>query len=120
MANHKPYLYHKGQNPTLDADFASAPAFGKVRVGASHFFWRFGLSRYAIPLAQVRQIFRRVQPMHGRLCAGGRDHFIEWLVLVLSDGREIEVHYGDPEKLQDNPALEYLKQAHPNISYGKV
>ncbi len=117
MANHKPYLYRKGQNPAVDADFAAAPAFGKVRVGKTHFFWRFGLSRYAIPIASIQRIYRRIQPMHGRLCAGGRDFFIEWMVLVLQDGTEVEFHYADSEKLLDNPALEYMKAAYPQISY---
>jgi len=81
MANYKQYLYTKGT--ALDGEFSAAPAFGKIRPGKHHLFWKSGLRWYGIPLTDLQRIYRRVEPVFGKLCCGGRSFIIEWLVLVL-------------------------------------
>lgn len=120
MTNYKPYRYSKGVDPALDADFASAPEFEKVRTGKSAIFWKSGLRWHAIPMTDIRRIYRRVEPVYGRLCCGGRSFIIEWLVLVLSDGSELVLHIGDDVKKQAEALLEGVKHLHPQIQYGKV
>ncbi len=119
MAAHKQYLYTKGTDPVLDAQYGLAKAYGKVRPGADALFWRSGLRRYAIPMSEIRRIYRRVEGVYGKLCCGGRNYFIEWLVLVPSDGSEVVIHIGDDMAKTAQTLLEDLKAAHPEIQYGK-
>lgn len=119
MTNHKQYLYKKGVDPQLDAQFLTAPVYGKVKPGAAALFWRFGLRWYVIPLDNVQRIFRRIEPVYGKLCCGGKSFLIEWLVLILSDGSELVIHIGDDVKKEAEALLQALKEAHPQIPYGK-
>ena len=120
MRNFSQYLYTKGTDAALDTDFASAAAYGKVKPGQTAVFWRSGFRWHTIPLSSVQRIFRRILPVHGRLCAGGRSYFIEWLVLILNDGTELELHIGDDVKQDAEALLQALKNTHPQIQYGKV
>ena len=118
MANYKQYLYTKGT--AADSDFSAAPAFGKIRVGSSHLFWKSVCRWYSIPLPDLQRSYRRVEQGFGRLCCGGRNFVIEWLVLVLCDGRELVLHIGDDVKKDPEALMEHLQRAHPQIQYGKV
>ena len=120
MTNHKQYIYTKGNDPVLDAEFEEAKAFGKVKPGKSAIFWRYGLRKYALPVDGVQRIYRRVEQVFGKLCCGGRNFVIEWLVLVLQDGSEVVIHIGYDVKKQAEELLEHLKMLHPEIQYGKV
>jgi len=120
MANHKQYLYNRGDSPQVDAEHTAAKEFGKVKIGQQWLFWRNGLRRYAIGLDKVQRIYRRVEPVYGKLCCGGRSYIIEWLVLMLHDGNELVLHIGDDAVKQAEALMVYLKEAHPNIQYGKV
>ncbi len=120
MANPRQFLYGKEADPALDADFVSARKFSKVKVGQKAIFWRSGLRRYAVPLDQLQRIYRRVEHVYGKLCCGGRNFDMEWLVLVHSDGSEIVLHIGDDVKKTAEDLMVYLKDTHPQIAYGKV
>lgn len=120
MVNLKQYIHTKGNDPALDAEFDSAKSYSKVRAGETNLFWRNGLRRYAIPLFQVQRIYRRVEPVYGKLCCGGKSFLIEWLVLVLHDGSELVLHIGDDVKKEAEELLEALKTMHPELQYGKV
>ena len=120
MAKYTQYLYVKGNDPALDAAFSAAPAYGKVRPGSTGIFWKSGLRWYFIPTGSIRRIFRRVEPVYGKLCCGGRSFIIEWLVLVLQDGAEVVIHIGDDVQKQAEALLLYLKDTHPELQYGKV
>ena len=120
MFNYKPYRYTKGENAALDADFTSASVYEKVRTGKDAIFWKSGLRWHHIPMPQIQRIYRRVEPVYGKLCCGGRSFIIEWLVLVLADGSELVLHIGDDVKSQAEALLDGLKQLHPQIQYGKV
>lgn len=120
MANHKQYIYKKGNDPVLDADFSAASAYSKVKPGKQALFWKFGLRWHAVPMEAVQRIFRRVEPVYGKLCCGGQSFIIEWLVLMLKDGTELVVHIGDDVKKDAEALLQALKEAHPEIQYGKA
>jgi len=68
MVNMKPYVYVKGQNPALDAEFSETAAYGKVKPGKSAVFWKSGLRWYVMPMSDIQRIFRRVEPVIGKLC----------------------------------------------------
>ncbi len=121
MAVHvKKYVYAKGSNPALDADLAAAPSYGKIQPGRTAVFWKSGFHRYSIPVSEIRRIFRRVEPVYGKLCCGGRSYLIEWLVLVLQSGEEVVIHIGDDAKKEAEALLTFLQETHPDLQYGKV
>lgn len=119
LVNLNPYLYTKEENPQLDAEFAAAVKFGKVRLGANSLFWRAGLKQYVISLERVQRIHRRINTFVGRLCAGGRQFDVEYLVVLLHDGTELVLHIGDDVKKKAEALFTALQQTHPEIKYGK-
>ena len=125
MFNYKPYRYNKGENPALDAEFASAVVYEKIRMGKTALFWKSGLRWYWISLEKAQRIFRRVEQVHGRLCCGGQNFIIHWLVLVLPNGEELVIHVGDDVvgtavRDQADALLASLSVSHPQIQYGKA
>lgn len=120
MTNHKQYLYQKGTDAGLDGELAGAQAYGKVRVGKTSLFWRYGLRWYRIPMENLQRIYRRVEPVYGKLCCGGRSFLIEWLVLVKTDGSELVLHIGDDAKKEAEALMICLADTHPQLQYGKV
>lgn len=120
MMNKKQYLYVKGHNPALDADFSEAVAYGKVKPGKTAVFWKSGFRWYTMPISDVQRVFRRVELIEGRLCCGGRTLWVEWLVLILNDGSELVIHIGEQIRKEAEALLQTLKDMHPQIQYGKV
>ena len=117
--NLKPYVYKKGTNPALDEEFAAASDYGWVRPGQTAVFWRNGLRWYAVALSEVQRIFRRVVPVYGKLCCGGHSFIMERLVLILKDGTELDLYIGDDMEPKAAALLEFLKEGHPEIVFGK-
>ena len=117
--NSKPYVYKKGTDPALDADFAAGQDYGWVRPGKTAVFWRSGLRWRAVPLSQVQRIYRRVEPVYGKLCCGGNSFIMEKLMLILNDGTELELYIGDDIEKKAVALLEFLKEGHPEIAFGK-
>ena len=117
--NLKPYIYKKKVNPGLDAEFAGGQDYGWVRPGQNVIFWRAGLHWYVVELSQVQRIFRRVEPVIGKLCCGRNSFIIERLVLILLDGTELELYIGDDMEKKAAALLAFLKEGHPEIAFGK-
>ena len=117
--NLKPYVYKKGENPALDAEFSAGQDYGWVRPGQTAVFWKAGLRWHVVLLTQVQRIFRRVEPVYGKLCCGGHSFIIERLVLILKDGTELELYIGDDMEKKAAALLELLRSAHPEIAFGK-
>ena len=120
MAVHlKPYVYKKKETPALDAEFAAGQDYGWVRPGQTAIFWKNGLRWHVVPLSQVQRIFRRVEPVYGKLCCGGNSFIMEKLVLILKDGTELELYIGDDIEKKAAALLEFLQTGHPEITFGK-
>lgn len=117
--NLKPYVYKKGINSDLDAQFSAAVDYGWVKPGQNAVFWKTGLRWYAIPLSEVERIFRRVVPVYGKLCCGGHSFIMEYLVIIRKDGSELELHIGDDMEKKAADLLDFLKQSHPELDFGK-
>lgn len=115
----KSYRYTAGEDAALDAEFSQAVRYEKVKLGEKQLFWKPMFRWHRISLSQVQRIFRRVQDVRGRLCCGGRNFRIEWIVLLLKDGTELEIHVGDDVGTEAKALLEALKIAHPQLQYGK-
>ncbi len=119
-ANVKQYAYSKGTNAILDAEFAAAKAYGNVRPGETVIFWKSGLRWCVIPVEKLQRIYRRVEPVYGKLCCGGRSYLIERLVLVLQNGEELVLRIGDDVRKEAEALFARLQELHPHIQYGKV
>lgn len=117
--NLKPYVYKKRTNPALDGEFASGKDYGWVRPGQTAVFWRAGLHWHVVALSEVQRIFRRVEPVYGKLCCGGNSFIMEKLVLILKDGTELELYIGDDIEKKAAALLDFLKDTHPEILFGK-
>ena len=117
--NLKQYVYKKKEIPALDAEFAAGQDYGWVRPGQTAVFWRSGLRWCVVPLSQVQRIFRRVEPVYGKLCCGGNSFIMEKLVLILEDGTELELYIGDDIEKKAVALLEFLQASHPEITFGK-
>ena len=115
----KAYRYIAKEDAALDAEFASAVRYENVKLGTSHLFWKPMFRWHVIPISQASRIFRRIQDVHGRLCCGGRNFRIEWLVMVLDNGKELEIHIGDDVESKAKALLEALQADHPTIAYRK-
>lgn len=118
--NLKSYLYSKGSDTVLDSQFASATSYARAKLGSSHIFWKAGFRWYCIPIGQVRRIFRREMPVRTKLCCGGANFTVEWMVLILSDGSELEIYMGDDVQTKAEAMLQSMKGVHPQIQYGKA
>jgi len=119
MKDLKRYRYSPGENPVLDNEFEKAVRYEKIKLGTTHLFWKPLFRWHIIPITQAQRIFRRAQHVQGRLCCGGRNFRIEWLVLILADGSELEIHIGDDVERKAAALMESLQSAYPKILYGK-
>lgn len=117
--NLKQYVYSKGASEALDTQFAAASVYERVKLGQTHLFWKAGLRWYCVPLDRVQRIFRRVETVYGKMCCGRQSFVIERLVLILTDGTELEIYIGDDVKTKAEALLQALKETHPKIQYGK-
>lgn len=115
----KNYRYVTGADAALDADFSAAARYENIKLGTEYLYWKPMFRWHFIPLSRVQRIFRRVQDVRGRLCCGGRSFRIEWLVLVLQDGSELQLHIGDDVEAAAKKLLESLQLHHPQLQYGK-
>jgi len=118
--NLKSYLYSKGTDTALDAQFASAASYARAKLGQTHIFWKAGFRWYCIPIEQVQRIFRRQMPVRTKLCCGGANFTVEWMVLILPDGSELEIYMGDDVQATAEAMLQSMKGTHPKIQYGKA
>lgn len=116
----KQYLYTKGVDAALDADFDMAQAYGKVRPGQQAIFWKHGLRRYALPVAEVQRFYRQLEPVIRRMCCGGKSFYIERLVLGLKNGEELVIHIGDDIPKEAEALAAAMQKQYPQIHFGKV
>ncbi len=119
-ADIKQYHFLKGSSETLDREFAEAKAYGKIKPGKTRLFWKAGLRWYSIPYSRLERIYRQQEPVYGKLCCGGRSYLIERLILVLRDDSQLALHIGDDAKKEAEILLQSLKEAHPELAYGKT
>lgn len=115
----KPISYSKKADPALDAEFAAALPFGKVRLGQTHLFFRKFLGWQMVEPANAVRIFRRVEEVNAKMCCGRANFDIDKLVFVDANGEfELIVAEGDPEEAQ--ALFDALRRQFPQIAYGKA
>ena len=119
-ANRKEYTYARGNNPAADRSFDGANTYGKVKLGGDWIFWKEGLRQCALQLTGVKRAYRRVEEVPTKLCCGRTNFDVQSLVLVLTDGTELTLKIGDGMQREAEALFSALKQAHPELEYGKI
>jgi hypothetical protein len=100
----------------LTDDFWAADKIGPFRVGKTAFYYRDGLKKRCIPLADIDQAFMRVEPVPTRCCCCKLDFEIYRLV-VCSGGKELADIRTEDEGLVDKVQA-VLKSRNPEIKLG--
>lgn len=90
MANVKLYDLNsiKIIDNVLEEDFRNAKKFGPISVGILAVYFRDGLKRKTVRLAEIDRVFTRAQRIRSHVCCGMHDFFIYSLVLN-KDGKEL-------------------------------
>lgn len=124
ITNLKAYLYRRGTDKALDDAFDSGSFFGILKLGNGVLFWKTAFRWYCVVLSDAVRVYRRVEPVYGKLCCGGSSYDIESLVLVLKDGAELELLIGRNEignavRKDAERLMQALQESHPELQFGK-
>lgn len=104
-------------SPELSADFRAAEKFGPFRVGKTGFYYRSGLKKIYVPIADIDHAFTRVREVSTHCCCGGYSMHTYSLVLC-SKGAEIADIYADEDEGSVDKAQAALKARKPEIELG--
>ncbi len=120
----KNHIYSRGRDLIADQDFGSSAAYGKIRLGQTHIFWKKGLRWYTVSLDQVSRAYRQVEFVYGKLCCGGSSFDIQRLALVLQNGETLILTVGDNQigdqiKKEAEVLYQVLQETHPGWQFGK-
>lgn len=118
-ANEKKFIYNRGFDTTTDQDFTQGAAYGKVKLGRDHIFWKRGFRWYTAGIARVKRAYRRVEAVDTKMCCGNVNFDIQKLVLQLDDGEALELLIGEGTLREAESLYRDLQAAHPKIQYGK-
>lgn len=119
MARNVNLITHEGSkidDAALMDDFCAADRIGPFWIRNMAFFYRDGLKKRCIPLADIDQAFMRIEPVPTRCCCCKLDFEIYRLV-VCSGGRELADIRTEDEGMVDK-ALAFLKNHNPKIKLG--
>lgn len=119
MIDLKEYQYHKGSDAMMDAAFASAVSYGKVKLETNIIFWKVALRWFYLPLSRVQRAYRRVEEVNAKMCCGRANFDIQKLMLQLDEGTTLELYIGENERDVAGRLFQALKEAHPELQYGK-
>ena len=84
----------------LDADFAGAAVYEKLRVGELGVYFRDGLKTRYIPYDYIDRAFIRVQETRSRMCCG-QTNWDYYRVVFVHDGKEFADYMSEKEKETD-------------------
>lgn len=115
----KEYTYHNGKDQALDIEFAGAVPYGKIKLSKNVIFWKVTLRWFGVPFTDIRRVYRRVEEVNAKMCCGRASFDIQKLMLVLKDGSTLELLIGDNDRYQAQNLFQAIKEAHPDLQYGK-
>ena len=99
----------------LGGEYRAARAFGVVRVGGAHLFFRAGMRTYAMPYGDIRRCYRRVMQVQMRLCCGRGNLDVEHLVIEGEAGEVAQIQL--PGTRAARELMELLKQRMPEAEF---
>ena len=100
----------------LEADWAHAAVFDKLRVGALAVYYRDGFRTKAIPYARMERAFIRVQEVRGRMCCG-QAFFAYFRMVFVVGGKELADYISEDEAAMD-AALAKIHEMAPALPVG--
>ncbi len=100
------------------ADYESAAAFDKVRVGKLGVYFRDGFKLRFLDYGLLERAFIRVQAVNGRLCCG-RANFEYYRLVFVRGGKEVADAMSEDEKAMD-AALAAIAERAPRLAIGFV
>ena len=116
----KEYSYKKGEDLQLDHDFEQASQYGRIKIGRQAIFWRRGLGWNCVMLTDVKRAFRRIHAVDTKMCCGNVNFDTQKLVLILKEGKELELVLGDGMPKEAELMYGKLKEFAPDLMYGKA
>ena len=99
----------------LGGEYRAARAFGVVRVGEAHLFFRAGMRTYAMPYGEIRRCYRRVMRVPLRMCCGKGNLDVENLVVDGDAGEVAQIQLPGTRAAQ--ALMESLKQRMPEAEF---
>ena len=99
----------------LGGEYRAARAFGVVRVGEAHLFFRAGVRTYAMPYGEIRRCYRRVMRVPLRMCCGKGNLDVENLVVDGDAGEVAQIQLPGTRAAQ--ALMESLKQRMPEAEF---
>lgn len=116
----KPFLYKKKADAALDAQFSDAISYGRVKLGRSVIFWELGFRWYAVSIARVHRVDRRVEDTLTKVGCRSAVMDIQKLILELDDGFVLELQVGEGNREETEALFLRLQAEHPELQYGKA
>ena len=92
-------------SPEVNADYETAKAFEKLRVGELGVFFRDGLKIRYIPYDYIDRAFIRVQETRSRMCCG-QANFNYFRVVCVHGGKEFAEYLSENENAMDEALAE--------------
>ena len=92
-------------SPEVNADYETAKAFEKLRVGELGVFFRDGLKIRYIPYDYIDRAFIRVQETRSRMCCG-QANFNYFRVVFVHGGKEFAEYLSENENAMDEALAE--------------
>lgn len=102
--------------PELNADYASAAVFDKLRVGSLGVYYRDGFRTRFIAYSEMERAFIRIQEVRGRMCCG-QATFAYYRMVFVVNGKEYQDYISESEKDMD-AALARIHACAPTLPIG--
>lgn len=115
----KDFIYNKGVISKVDEAYKDSVAYGNVRLACDYIFWKNGLRKYVVAILDVERVYRRVEEARSKVCCGNANFDTEKLMVVMKNGDVLEMRIGDGTQKEAVALYEALKEAHPELKYGK-
>ncbi len=100
----------------LSEDFRAAVKDGPFWVGAEGFYYRDGLRKYYIPIAEIDNVFTRIEEVSTHMCCCGMCMYL-YRFVACSDGKEL-----CDVRTEDEPMVERVQkliaQRNPAVRIG--
>lgn len=100
-------------------DYLEAEKDGPFRVGKIGFYYRDGLKRFCIPIADIDNVFTRVQEVDTHVCCGGMTMYIYRLVVCCGGVEKADVRTEDEALVERVENLIAARSPKVRIGYTK-
>lgn len=97
-------------------DYANAPVFDKLRVGALGVYYKSGFKTRLVPYSEMDRAFIRIHEVNGKLCCGS-SVFQYFRMVFVRRGKEFADVISEDEAAMD-AALALIHERAPEVAIG--